>query len=138
MADRDQVLREREIAIKAWSRALSRPDGLAAYLDREHPLPKPEPQQVTGPSGYSYHLYAPDERRAGTRWNLLGLGPAKTEVCAEDRATVSNLLCPFEDVVVAMYHARDIQVVGGADGEERLRDEMRRLLPAILARLSRG
>ena len=66
---------------------------LAAYLDANvGPLPAPEPQQVTGPSGETYRLF-------GGRPTLYN--DTRLHVSPVDRATVANLLCPFEDVVRA-------------------------------------
>lgn len=110
MTDKAQVTREelmamREVAAKAYvapfqHRLWSAPGKreVDAYVDALYPLPAPEPQQVTGPSGTVY-AFRPDlgvlTRSPGARYE-------QTLVLdTRDEATVANLLCPFEDVVRA-------------------------------------
>jgi hypothetical protein len=132
MADRDQVLREREIAIKAWSRALSRPDGLAAYLDREHPLPEPEPRKATVTLGNEWSLHLRDGF-AELRLN----GSFILNLPQRDLPAIGNLLCPFEEVARALADELSDQgtiYMPRFEFPNFVRDH----LPAILARLSRG
>lgn len=70
---REELMAMREVAAKHWlaghetgnwpsgsqshaGEVLARKKALQAYLDREYPLPAPEPQQVTGPSGQWYQV----------------------------------------------------------------------------------
>jgi len=133
------VQRDREIVEAALRFAGFAQPGIGAIVDKLHPLPAPEPQQAQGPSGWAWELTACslDMRRDGRAYGLT-LPP-------EDRATVANLLCPFEDVVRATLeelYVTSIECHG--DAHNLVTNESRNaflgnlplFLPLILKRLS--
>ena len=146
MADRAEVLKEREIATKAWKAArtalcddMTWPE-LAAYLDREHPL---EPEVAVTPNGTEWRLDHWDGL-----WRAYNtLGAQRIAVLPGDRATVANLLCPFEEVVRAVMEESAADARGAAELVLRSHSGLtlsarpnqytRDHLPAILSRLSR-
>jgi hypothetical protein len=138
MSDRDQVLREREKAEKAWWAGWFAPHTgrseaeLAAYLDREHPLPEPEPRKATVTLGNEWSLHLRDGF-AELRLN----GSFILNLPQRDLPAIGNLLCPFEEVARALADELSDQgtiYMPRFEFPNFVRDH----LPAILARLSRG
>jgi hypothetical protein len=147
-----QARREREIAKKAWVRGRYgsgwEPDDpssaaaaeLAAYLDREHPLPQPEPKGVTGPSGTWYQIQ-PASSLLSDLWVAImrtpGTHGVELRAPKADLPALANLLCPFEEVARALADELSDQgtiYMPRFEFPNFVRDH----LPAILARLSRG
>ena len=138
VADRDQVLKERALVAEGW-RAADWPGPseaqLAAYLDREHPLPEAPAPSVVGTTGVRYvrrlsrsGLYTYVERNDET-----------VPFLTADLPTVANLLCSFEEVVRAASEEWYARRPGGIGATSPRADAAfcRDHLPAILARIAK-
>lgn len=150
----EELLARREVAGKAYRFAAERwgafdAAGEAAYLDREFPLPAPEPKGVTGPSGQWYQMqegasYVNKIGPLSELWVVVtrahGTQGVELRLPKEDRATVANLLVPFEDVVRAtLDHMGVVNIEGRSAGWRSSNDSfcatVARSIPAILKRL---